>query len=71
MSKNKTGDSGLTFDAELQGLAGSVALYVGGGAGEGPAHLLLDLLEDEGSVADQDPGREVLGDSRVLKEAIY
>ena len=28
----ETLDSRLTFDAELQGPAGSVALYVGGGA---------------------------------------
>ena len=57
----------LTLDSQYLCVADGVPLDVGGGAGEGPAQLLLDPLEDQSCVADEDPGSQVLADPRVLK----
>ena len=57
----------LTLDRQYLRVADGVPLDVGGGAGEGSAQLLLDPLEDQGGVADEDTGIQVLTDPRVLE----
>ena len=62
---------GLTFDAELEGPAGRVALDVGGGAdveaGGGPGHPLED---QRAGGAEEDTSLQVLGHPRPLQREI-
>ena len=57
----------LTLDSQYLSVADGVPLDVGGRAGEGSTQLLLDPLQDQGRVADEDAGIQVLADPRVLE----
>ena len=57
----------LTLDSQYLSVADGVPLDVGGRAGEGSTQLLLDPLENQGRVADEDAGIQVLADPCVLE----